>query len=184
MTFGNHSKQGAVVGKRSGWELEGCVIECDGMNRFLVLLFALFAAWPALGQAPAKESQENLDAMSAGILHFQRGELPKAEVAFREILKRNPTVSMGGKASFNLGLTLKAQKKFREAIEVFEGILTSMVDDREPGEHLMEEFMNYRHRSCLQISACYEAQKDLARALSYAELARDKHKYEAHCGNL
>ena len=140
----------------------------------LLLTFAVFADDP-------KESPQNVASMSAGIEHFQTKQFEKAEAAFRDILKNQPTVPMGGKASFNLGLTLKAEKKFPEAIQVFEGILTSAVDDREPGEGLMEEFMNYRHRACLQISMCQYALGDFAKALSYVELARDKHTYAAHC---
>jgi tetratricopeptide (TPR) repeat protein len=148
----------------------------------LPLLLTISMACSAFAAPLQQETQENLDKMSAGIAHFQNRNYQQAAESFRELLKRNPTVSTVGKASFNLGLPLKAEKKFAEAITVFEGILASPVDDREPGEHLMEEFMNYRFRSCLQISACYEAQNDLPQALSFVELARDKHRYEAHCG--
>ncbi len=120
--------------------------------------------------------------MDAGIAHFQNKDFAKAEKSFRELAESKAPVPIVGKARFNLGLTLRTEKKYAEAIKVFENILSSAVDDREPGEHLMEEFMNYRYRSCLQISACYEAQSNLPKALAYAELARGKYRYEAHCG--
>lgn len=56
------------------------------------------------------------------------------------------------------------------------------VDDKEAGGDIMEAYRNYRHRACLEIAECYEAQKDYVTALTYAEVARDKHKYQSWCG--
>ena len=44
-----------------------------------------------------------------------------------------------------------------------------------------EDMKNYRYKAAMRISECYEAQKDYARALEYAELARDRYKYLSWC---
>lgn len=147
----------------------------------LLTAFVGFALAPDANAAlwPKKKFQAD---MEAGIAAFQGKDYKKAEQFFRACLDQRLTVPEVGKTRFNLGLTLKVQKKYDEAVTVFESILNSGVDDREPGENLMEEFMNYRYRSCLQIAACYEAQDKPQLALKYVMLARDKYKYEAHCG--
>jgi tetratricopeptide (TPR) repeat protein len=141
------------------------------------------AEQPSASEKPDKpEKPENIAALRDTIDHFARKDYEKAEQGFRSLLEKDLTTSMVGKVRFNLGLTLKVEKKYADAVKAFESILTSNVNDRERGENLMEEFMNYRYRSCLQISCCYEAQNEFAKALAATEMARDKYRYEAHCG--
>jgi tetratricopeptide (TPR) repeat protein len=153
------------------------------MKTSCVVAFALFTAIRVVA-APVetKEKKENVDALTAGITAFEAKDYAKAEQRFRTLLKHDLTASTEGKTRFNLGITLKVEKNYDEAVKTFQSILSSHVDDREPGENLMEEFMNYRYRSCLQIASCYAAQSDFKTAMIWAEAARDKHKYEAHCG--
>lgn len=150
----------------------------------LVVMF--LSAWTLYGATPlafaAADKKEHSAEMETAIATFGRKDYPKAEKQFRALLDRDLPAATAGKVTFNLGITLKMEKKYSEAIKVFHSILTSKVDDREPGENLMEEFMNYRYRSCLQIASCYVQKKDYASALAAVELARDKYKYEAHCG--
>ena len=85
--------------------------------------------------------------------------------------------------SNNLGIVLKIQKKYPEAIEVFKSVLVSDVNDRDPGSNLMESFRNYRHKACTQIALCYEALKDYEKAIEYIHLAKEKYVFQADCGN-
>jgi len=144
-----------------------------------LIILSMCAAFAVRPGALADEKQKE---MEAAIATFQSKDFERAEQQFRALLQGKVSESTAGKARFNLGITLKIQKKYADAVKEFETILTSGVDDREPGENLMEEFMNYRYRSCLQIASCYEAQNDIPHALASVKLARDKFKYEAHCG--
>ena len=149
---------------------------------------ALFLGWWLLSgftlfSAPGPtESKQNLGDLNAAIATFEKKDFSAAENQFRALLQRPLTTSTRGKTTFNLGITLKLQKKSAEAVRTFESLLTSDVNDREPGEHLMEEFTNYRYRACLQIASCYASQNDFSDALNWAKAARDKYRHEAHCG--
>ena len=81
----------------------------------------------------------------------------------------------------NAGIADREGGRHREAIAWFETLLGSGVCDRDPSPNLMEVYRNYRHRACLEISACYEALGETASALRYAVLARDSYPYQSWC---
>jgi tetratricopeptide (TPR) repeat protein len=85
-------------------------------------------------------------------------------------------------AQYNVGIVLKEREEYDEAIAEFFKLLSSNVDDRDPGADIMEAYRNYRHKAALRISECYEGKHDFRRAIEYALLARDKHQYHTWCG--
>lgn len=87
-----------------------------------------------------------------------------------------------GMALFNRGHALARAKEWDKAIEAFLALIGSDVDDRDPGEHIMETNRNYRHRAALEISRCYEAQANYAEAYRWTVRARDDHRFVSWCG--
>ena len=129
------------------------------------------------------ETQKNLDAMNAAIDLIQEQKYEEAEQALAALRKEKLQKSTWAMASNNLGTVLEMDKKYSEAIKVFESILVSDVNDRDPGSNLMESFRNYRFKACIQIAFCYEALGNYESAIDYIHLAKDKYKFEADCGN-
>ena len=138
---------------------------------------------PSATFSPAAESEAISEKMAEAVQFFENEDYAKAEEAFKKLRARKLPRSTWGMVSNNLGLVLKIEEKYGEAIEVFESILVSDVNDRDPGGHIMENFRNYRHKASIQIALCYEAKGDIPKALEYIELARTKYAFEAHCGN-
>jgi tetratricopeptide (TPR) repeat protein len=110
------------------------------------------------------------------------GKYQEAAEAYSKILAGNADIPTKGKARFDLGVAYDALGRYADAIAEFEKILTSDVDDKEPGGELMETNRNYRHRSCLRIAGCYAALGDNQKSLEYALLAKHKHPYTTWCG--
>jgi tetratricopeptide (TPR) repeat protein len=146
------------------------------------LILVISLGVPAFAQA-AEESDANTEKLNAAITLFQSKELSKAEDAFRALRAENLQTSTWGMVSNNLGITLKAQKKYSEAIKVFKSVLESDVNDRDPGGHLMESFRNYKNKAAIQIALCYEAQGEIEKSLEYIELATSQYAFQADCGN-
>ena len=84
--------------------------------------------------------------------------------------------------SFNLGITLRLNSKYNESIIIFEEILKSKLNDRDPAPSLMEHFRNYHYKACLEISYNYEKLKDYKKALEYMNLAKTKYQFQDICG--
>lgn len=106
----------------------------------------------------------------------------EAEKQWRLICGQFPHTSHFGLAQFNLGYVLQEQGKFAEAIEEYNKLFPSQVNDKDPGSNIMEAYRNYRNRGAKQISQCYDKLGKPREALEWAILARDKYRYESWCG--
>lgn len=106
---------------------------------------------------------------------------PEAERCWRLICIEHSTTRQYGAAQYNLGVVLRHQKKYDEAIAEFMKLLPSEVNDREPGCDVMEFFRNYRNSAAKQISLCYELKGDLQQALDGLIQARDTYRYQSRC---
>jgi tetratricopeptide (TPR) repeat protein len=113
---------------------------------------------------------------------FRMEDYAEAERLWRRIVDEYPTSNQLGLAQFNVGYVLQGQGKHDAAIAEYEKLFPSPVDDLDPTGEVMEFFRNYRHRAASQISQCYEAKGDFARALEWALTARDKYPYRSGCG--
>lgn len=144
-------------------------------------MFALPIAAFASNPEP-EEKPENIEMLTRANELIEEEKYAEAESLFRKLLKKDLTTSTAGMVSFNLGITLRLEKKYDESISVFEGILKSSVDDRDSSGELMEVYRNYKHRSCIQIAIGYEVQENYTKALEYIKMASDTYKYQADCG--
>ena len=60
-------------------------------------------------------------------------------------------------------------------------LIASQVNDYVVDPDKSDDYKSYRFRTAIHISQCYEEQKNYARALEYAELARDKYRFLSYC---
>jgi hypothetical protein len=130
-------------------------------------------AW--IGQAAAA-------AVNRGITAYEAGRRQEALAEWERVRDRYPGTPAWGVAVFNLGVGLREQHRYREAIAQFETLLGSSLDDRDPSGYLMEAYQNYHHRACVEVSACHEGLGDYPSALRFAVLARDAYPYQTWCG--
>ncbi len=84
------------------------------------------------GTGPATEvnvsatpSTENpLDVYQSAYRDFQRGNFDLAMSGFRDFIARNPNSDLADNAAYWIGESLYSQKKYREAIEQFDSVVT------------------------------------------------------------
>lgn len=126
---------------------------------------------------------QEISPLEAANRTFQEGKHQEAERAFRELLARETDPAVRGKATFNLGLTLKKLSRYDEAIKVFESLIEQPVNDREPGGHLMEPYRNYRPRAKWEIGNCLLAKRDYAAAREAFRTTKEQYPFQSWCGN-
>lgn len=120
--------------------------------------------------------------VSRGERAYRAKKLDEALLNYRKASRDYPNSRTYGIAQYNVGIILKEQQRYEEAITELDKLFLSRVDDRDAGAHIMQAYRNYRHNAALRISECYEAKKDFARALEYAVLANNKYSYHSWCG--
>ena len=119
--------------------------------------------------------------VNRGIRAYLHKEYPQAVDLFQKVCREYPNSESFGDAQYNLGSTLQEEQKFDRAVEEFSKLFTSNVDDYKLTPGTSEDYKLYRHKAALRISECYEAKKDYARALDFAELARTQYKPLSWC---
>ena len=138
----------------------------------------------ALGELPGAIDDPNVAGLlldTGNRLHREK-RLDEALKVWAPVVAHCRAAHVWGKAAFNSGLALRQLGRPKEAIVLLERLLCSDVEDREPGGHIMEAFRNYRHRACLEISTSYQQLKDYDKALDYALMGRDTHRFQTWCG--
>ena len=115
---------------------------------------------------------------------YQAGDAESAIVSWREIESDYPGTASWPKAIFNLGIALKEAEDYQAAIEQFEKMFAedAIVNDLEPGAHLMEAYRSYRHRTMWQIGDCYMALEDYEAALAAYRLTDTTYPLQSWCG--
>jgi hypothetical protein len=134
------------------------------------------------GEITAEDEKRAGELLNEGCFLFESKFYKEAIEVWEEVYYDYKGTTSWGKATYNIGLGYLCMEEYEEAIPYFEEILESDVDDLEPGQCVMEAYRNYRYKSCLQISYCYERLEDLDTALKYSILARDKYPYQSWCG--
>ncbi|ADE53605.1 hypothetical protein Caka_0580 [Coraliomargarita akajimensis DSM 45221] len=129
-----------------------------------------------------EEKPEYIERLESATDLLIDGELVESEIALKKLRKEEITLRTWGMASFNLGINLRYQEKYMEAIGVFEEVLKSKLNDRDPAPNIMEHFMNYHYKACMEISYNYELLRKYTDALTYMELAKTRYKFQDTCG--
>ena len=158
------------------------------VGTFFVLLMIIMGVIAKNNSNPAvriiteKDEREAGDILNKGCTLFENNEYEEAIEIWEEVYYDYIGTTSWGKAAYNIGLAYICLEKYEMAIPYFFDILNSDVNDLEEGQCVMEAYRNYRHKSCLQISYCYEKLKKYEEALEYSILARDKYEYHSWCG--
>lgn len=118
-----------------------------------------------------------------GLRSFQKKNHPEALKCFGKISAEWPNSVLYGDALYGTGLVFQEQRNYDEAINEFEKIFSSKVNDYYLDPEGAEDYKSYRFRAAMHVSECYEAKKDYGRALEYAQAARDRYPYVSFCSN-
>ena len=116
-------------------------------------------------------------------LAYEAGDRKAALRDYRQVCESFATSRSYGIAQFNVGTILKEQGKYAEAIDEFEKLFTSSVNDLDPGSHLMETYRNYRPRAQWEIAHCYRALGKYREALRAYVDTEEKFPFQSWCGN-
>ena len=119
--------------------------------------------------------------LDRGLRAYEAEKYPDALTCFRKVVVDYPDTTAYGDAQFSVGLCFQQQKDYEAAIKEFNALIASKVNDYVVDPDKSDDYKSYRFRAAIHISQCYESQKDYARALEYAELARDKYKFLSYC---
>jgi len=130
------------------------------------------------------------DPAASASVHLARGLRAYAKTNYAEALSllhqacsEDPNSDTCGDAQYSIGTLFLDQQKYDEAIAEFLKLIASGVKDYTIDVDSSDDYRNYRYRSCLRLSDCYEAKKEFPKALEYAELARDRYKHMSYCSS-
>ena len=99
----------------------------------------------------------------------------------RKVSIELPGTKLWGDAQYSVGLILQNQKKYDEAIAAFNAIFSSKVNDYALVEGSSEDCKNYRFKSAMRVSECYESKNELASALEFARKATTQYLFVSYC---
>lgn len=121
--------------------------------------------------------------LERGMRAYAARDYEPALALFGRIVTEFVQTGAYGDAQYSIGLCLQEQGKFDEAIKEYARIFPSTVNDYALDPEKSDDCKNYRHRSAMRTSECYEAKKDYAEALSWTEQARGRYIYVSYCKN-
>lgn len=154
----------------------------------LFVMVTLFLGGLVASNSTFVGSSNRKDEIQAGIILnkgyklYEDGRYQEAIIVWNQVKNNYQGTTSWPKAVFNIGLAYEQMELYGRAIEYFTMILKAKVDNKEPGQCVMEAYRNYHHKACMEISWCYKVTEDYERALEYAILGRDVYRYESWCG--
>ncbi|MGH9423285.1 MAG: tol-pal system protein YbgF [Thermoanaerobaculia bacterium] len=75
-------------------------------------------------QPPTAPSEDPMQTYQSAYRDFQRGNYDLAIAGFRDFAAKNPNSELSGNAAYWVGESLYSQKKYREAIQQFDSVVT------------------------------------------------------------
>ena len=127
--------QGAV--EQTGYRVDRLTQQVTQVQRDVETMRAQAAAAPATGNsgggaslsevnvdAPAVPAENPIDVYNAAYRDYQKGSYDLAISGFRDYLAGNPAADLADNASYWIGESLFSQKKYREAIQQFDTVVT------------------------------------------------------------
>lgn len=137
--------------------------------------------WTA-GRLPADDPAVAEAQVALGDRYFEAGRIAEAVECWRQVEANHAHSGIWPKAVFNIGVALKSQGKFREAIGQFQKLLAADVNDRGPGGNAPTAYRNDRRTAQLEIGHCRFALGEYQAALDAYRTARAKYPFNATCG--
>ena len=90
---------------------------------------------------PAAPGEDPMQMYQAAYRDYQRGNFDLSIAGFKEFVARNPKSDLADNAAYWIGESLFSQKKYREAIEQFDSVVTSYPkSDKVPGALLKKGY--------------------------------------------
>jgi hypothetical protein len=129
---------------------------------------------------PPKTAAEELVARAQQ--SYQAGHLNEALALYRQVTTQHARSKSFGVAQYNVAFILAKLGKPEAAIAEYNLLLAGNVNDRDPGEHILQAYRNYRNRAAKALSQLYEGMGKADEALRWALLARDEYPYCTWCG--
>jgi tol-pal system protein YbgF len=74
--------------------------------------------------SPAVSTEDPMQVYQSAYRDYQRGNYDLAIAGFRDFASRNPNSELSGNAAYWIGESLYSQKKYREAIQQFDSVVT------------------------------------------------------------
>lgn len=145
----------------------------------LVIIFIFVLSINSLSQDTSTVNPNFAKANEA----FKDRDYDLAVQLYKNLLDGELDVSMEAKILNNLGLTYKAQKRFDDATETFQRILSGKANDLEPDGHIMEAYRNYRPKAQWEIGNCFLLSGNYKKALNAYQITKSKHPFRSWCGN-
>src|SRR6185369_1650659 len=91
--------------------------------------------------APAVPGEDPMQMYQAAYRDYQRGNFDLSISGFREFIAKNPNSDLADNAAYWIGESLFSQKKYREAIEQFDSVVTTYPkSDKVPGALLKKGY--------------------------------------------
>ena len=112
---------------------------------------------------------------------YLRKDMNASEVFFRRVSNDYANTSLYADALFGLGLVLQEEQRYDAAIAELTRIFSSNANEDLLDRESSEDYPNYKYKAALHISECFEAKKDLKKALEYALMARDQYVFISYC---
>jgi tol-pal system protein YbgF len=75
-------------------------------------------------QPPPMPAEDPVQVYQSAFRDYQRGNFDLAIAGFRDFVSRNPNSELSGNAAYWIGESLYSQKKYREAIQQFDSVVT------------------------------------------------------------
>src|SRR5439155_26855848 len=92
--------------------------------------------------APAG-TEDPMQTYQAAYRDYQRGNYDLAIAGFRDFITRNPNSDLADNAAYWIGESLFSQKKYREAIEQFDTVVTKYPKSDKVAEALLNKGYSY-----------------------------------------
>ena len=90
---------------------------------------------------PAASSEDPMQTYQAAYRDYQQGHYDLAVAGFRDFAAKNPNSELSGNAAYWIGESLYSQKKYREAIQQFDSVVTKYPQsDKVPGALLKKGY--------------------------------------------
>src|SRR5205814_3233270 len=104
-----------------------------------------------------------------------------SEDLFRKVCATYSNTTVYADALYGLGLVMQEEGRFDEALAEYAKIFTCNANENLIDPESSEDYPNYKFKAAIRSSECYEARKDMAKALEFALLAKDRYPFVSYC---
>jgi tetratricopeptide (TPR) repeat protein len=163
-----------------------CTVKLKSSNRhfmkknWFVSFFILFFSASLLAQSFYVPKHRLFE---KGLSYYKQSKLDSAILCWEDILiQYKETEPVYGQAMLNLGVVCQEKKEVEKAKKWYKTMLTVELDDFAPGFEANEQYASYKHNACMRLATLLGGEGQYRQALSYVNLAQNKHTYKTESG--